>query len=860
MPPNQTSQPIKITLLKFDKTVSLDTRGLIYKDVYNPQFDDYDAIANINVDLNTFKNMFCFQTDYIDVDNVHETDIKYYVLIDKIPYFIPNLGSSIVGTNPIVSLNPNGTIGLDQFIGKDFTRYLATLLFNTPYGTDLFVNETELVNSVSSALLNAWGYCANDLESVSNEGNNPNIPLVGNSPAKYLTNDFSAVTNICRELFLQVISKAPERFTNLPQIPVDDVSAAPIREGANYKYYYLPFIQNDCVQLRVKLYPSVNQPTFGLPTTDTNKFETVGNNTHLKGRTYLINMKLTDSSTGLGPTGSTGTSGSGPTGSSGSSGSGPSGSSGSSGSGPTGSTGSSGSGPTGSTGTSGSGPTGPALPPNTFSMMLVGNSALSPADVLNNLPIEQSGNILTITPNATQINATTVKVDIEYTISPTATSSELLDVGVRFSNVKTWYNTNIASIDIEKFEGIPLYGRGDQFKGLWCAITFSATDSPSITPGTSFMSAFEGMSNFNENVNFLNNWDTFNVSDMSYMFYNCANFNQNMNDFDVSGVTTMSHMFDGCSVFNNENYPFFRLNTSSALLDMSYMFANCDNFNQTINEFDVSGVTTMSHMFDGCSIFNNENTDLTLNTSSALLDVSYMFSNCANFNKRGDFDVSGVTTMSHMFDGCSVFNNGSLMLNLNTSSALLDMSYMFYNCANFNQRWNFDMSGVTTMSHMFDGCSMFNNGNTNLTLNTSSALLDVSYMFYNCANFNQLINFDMSGVTTMSHMFDGCSEFNNDNYPFFSLNTSSALLDMSYMFANCDNLNQTIYAFDVSGVTTMSHMFYGCSVFNNADSPLYLNTSSALLDVSYMFYNCISLHIPVNIYLGGVTNDENMYG
>ena len=229
------NENIKITLANFNKTVCLDTPGKLFNSVYNPTFDEYDAIANVNVDLQTFKNMFCFQTDYIDVNDFVETDVKYYVLADKINYFIPSLGSSIVSNNPIVSFTPTGTIETSQVIGKDFTRYLSQLLFNTPYGTDLFVNETELVESTSYALYTAWSHCITGLENISNKSTNTTIPLEGNTNAKYLTNNYTEIQNICREMFLQLISKTPSRFVNLPQINVNDEWTQLIREKYEFK-------------------------------------------------------------------------------------------------------------------------------------------------------------------------------------------------------------------------------------------------------------------------------------------------------------------------------------------------------------------------------------------------------------------------------------------------------------------------------------------------------------------------------------------------------------------------------------------------------------------------------------------------
>lgn len=50
-----TNNNVCITLLSFNKSVAIDTAGLIYNEIYNPQFTDYDAEVTTNIDLQTFK-------------------------------------------------------------------------------------------------------------------------------------------------------------------------------------------------------------------------------------------------------------------------------------------------------------------------------------------------------------------------------------------------------------------------------------------------------------------------------------------------------------------------------------------------------------------------------------------------------------------------------------------------------------------------------------------------------------------------------------------------------------------------------------------------------------------------------------
>jgi hypothetical protein len=720
-PPN--TNGIVLNILRFDKTVSLDECGLLYFEVYNPEFDAYDAIANVNVDLKTFSNMFCFETDHIDVNDVSGTDVKYYVLSPKIQTFTPNLGSSIVGTNPIVSFASNGSTESDQLIGKDFTRYLASLLFNTPYGTDLFINESALVHSVNSAILTAWSYCMIDLQNVSNTSTNSDISMVGNVPAKYLTNDFSGVQNICRELFLQLISKSPARFTNLPQIQVEDANVVSIREASHLNYYYLPFVNNDIVQLRVKVYPCAHQPTFGLSTTDTTKFETINNDTHLKGRTYLMNMILTDN----------------------------------------------------------------LIPPpllTAFSMLVVGkNATLSSATVLNNLPIVISNNIMTITPTAIQINGNNVRLDIAYTISPTATSSQILDVGISFKDVLTWYNDNIASIDITQFAGIPLYGRGSQFKSLLSYIRFSATDFPLISPGTSLADAFASMVNFNSNVNFLNNLNLVNVIDMSMMFTNCSKFNNG-------------------SVLDNGLNP-MSFTTSSALINITGMFRYCSKFNQTVSFSDLSGVVNISRMFENCLIFDNGQNPLTFHTSSTLTLANHLFKQCFNFNQPITItNMDNVTSMVSMFSGCNTFNKTRTLGNQTPDPS--------------GTVWNINVPNVSDLTHAFSYCYAFNNGQTTTNTNgvnpikirTGPSLTTLAGFFSHCPLFNQHITIEnITNVTAMNSAFNNSTIFNNG---YDSNNTTNPL------FPNKPNA--------ITNTVT-----FGSTILLNGNKPTWLSNSWTII-------------------------------
>ncbi len=86
---------------------------------------------------------------------------------------------------------------------------------------------------------------------------------------------------------------------------------------------------------------------------------------------------------------------------------------------------------------------------------------------------------------------------------------------------------------------------------------------------------------------------------------------------------------------------------------------------------------------------------------------------------------------------------------------------------------DWDVSQVETMSSMFQGASSFNG---NLSSWNVSKVSDMSYMFWDAASFEGggLAMWDISSIKVMSGMFYGASSFNmeyvhgGDNFPYDS--------------------------------------------------------------------------------------------
>jgi len=136
------------------------------------------------------------------------------------------------------------------------------------------------------------------------------------------------------------------------------------------------------------------------------------------------------------------------------------------------------------------------------------------------------------------------------------------------------------------------------------------------------------------------------------------------------------------------------------------------NFNESLNDWNVSNVQSMEGMFSGCTSFNQP---------------------------LNNWNVSKVQTMQDMFYKCSSFNQP---LNKWNISNVTDMKGMFYKCTSFNQPLNkWDVSNVIYMEDMFYGCTSFNQPLNNWYILDN---IDIQNMFFNSRM--SLENFPNQGI------------------------------------------------------------------------------------------------------------------
>ena len=193
-------------------------------------------------------------------------------------------------------------------------------------------------------------------------------------------------------------------------------------------------------------------------------------------------------------------------------------------------------------------------------------------------------------------------------------------------------------------------------------------------------------------TNFFKLPSTSNVTNMSSLFYGCANLSQDFTElkcWDTSNVTNMSKMFYDCEFTTEINVSNFN---TSKVTDMSYMFAYCRYLTSLdLSSFDTSNVTNMYRMFYNCSGLTS--LDVSSFNTSAVTNMEHMFLGCSGLTSLNvsSFDTSKITFMGSMFQNC--YSLTSLDLSSFNTSNVTDINGMFWDCRSLT---TLDLSGWDT--------------------------------------------------------------------------------------------------------------------------------------------------------------------
>jgi surface protein len=208
--------------------------------------------------------------------------------------------------------------------------------------------------------------------------------------------------------------------------------------------------------------------------------------------------------------------------------------------------------------------------------------------------------------------------------------------------------------------------------------------------------------------------------------------------------------------------------------------------------------TKMTGAFAGCTNLNITATGIP--NLSWVTDMSSMFQGCGKLNgpaNIGSWNVSTITNMTSMFNGCTLFNQN--IGNWNTAN-VITMQNMFLKAGNFNQNiggWN--TANLARTTGMFNEAYAFNQDISGW--NTAAVTL-MDNMFHHASSFNQNISgWNTAKVTSMNAMFRYATSF-NQNLGNWTLNAS---VNMTQMLEgsglNCNNYSATLIGWNSQSVT-----------------------------------------------------------
>lgn len=199
-----------------------------------------------------------------------------------------------------------------------------------------------------------------------------------------------------------------------------------------------------------------------------------------------------------------------------------------------------------------------------------------------------------------------------------------------------------------------------------------------VIANTDSSSLFNGFINV-KTINFNNNFDTSNATNIGGMFTNCRELTSlDLSCFDTERVTNMNGLFLSTKTdapMKIENIKFGDKFNTHNVTNMSGMFGNCSYLKELdLSSFDTSNVTNMLDMFSSCSRLTK-------------LDVS-------------NFNTENVIYMRGMFFGCGSLTTLNLC-SFNTSN-VTNMSLLFTNTSNMTKiyvgpNWNVGNADTSSM-------------------------------------------------------------------------------------------------------------------------------------------------------------------
>ncbi|MDA7485503.1 BspA family leucine-rich repeat surface protein [Planktomarina temperata] len=396
-------------------------------------------------------------------------------------------------------------------------------------------------------------------------------------------------------------------------------------------------------------------------------------------------------------------------------------------------------------------------------------------------------------------------------------------------------------------------------------------------------SLFFNKNDFNQN---LSAWDTSSVTHMGTMFYGATNFNGDISEWNTSSVAHMGDMFSRAENFNQD---ISKWDTSS-VTNMMFMFYEATNFEQDIRRWNVDNVTNFFWMFQGATKMGTAYSAPITPTASffgvtppTISSVSLNSDNNAltiTFNENV-YDTTGGSGDLEVADFALSISGGSATLNSATPTSIAKTSQSVW-VLGFNTTGTASGSETLTVipassTSIYDvaanPASTSQSNNTvslndysaqtaipnNSTFNTAiTSCLSEQPVTGRCTSYalssgyGIMSNWDTSNVTDMEDAFNN-TVFNGD----ISNWDTSNVTNMETMFAYASSFNGNISGWNTSSVTNMLQTFRDATSFNQDIGSW---DTSNVTTMSAMFYQAIAFNKDITSWdTGNVTTMRSMF-
>ncbi len=267
---------------------------------------------------------------------------------------------------------------------------------------------------------------------------------------------------------------------------------------------------------------------------------------------------------------------------------------------------------------------------------------------------------------------------------------------------------------------------------------------------------------------------------------------QHLDYLNTSEVTDMSYMFWECSALTQLYLSSFN---TAKVTDMSYMFAHCYKLETIeLRSFDISSVTDLGGMFYWCSKLKTIRCNADWSTTTA--NASGMFGYCSSLPNY-DAEKTNAEYARPYKDGqkgyftekepvYAVYDAGTKTMTLHHGIGMI------------TDWWDDLPSAEITTVVMDESMKDARPTRTLVWFSNFTNLTEIQHLDY----------LNTSEVTDMGYMFRGCKKLASLDLKTFN---TSKVTDMYGMFDGCDNLASVdVRTFDVTKVTKMDRMFWGC--------------------------------------------------